>query len=115
MRIHLGPFTTLLLLISSTSCAEPASTDTLNVAKSRISYHQYDKNFGHTYILNDASVFVAKQDNDGAVSSATLFYNGAVEKDVLVNKMLWVLEATSASMEFRDWAEKNLAHNRRFE
>jgi hypothetical protein len=115
MRIHLGLTTALLLFISSTSCADPSATDTLNIEKSKVTYHHYDKNLGHTYILTDASVFVAQQDKDGAVRSATLFYNGAVEKDALVNKMLWVLEATNASTEFRDWAKKNLARNRRFE
>ncbi len=115
MRTHLSLFTTLLLFISSTSCADLSSTDALNIAKSRVAYHHYDKNLGHTYVLNDTSVFVANQAKDGAVSSATLFYSGAVEKDALVNKMLWVLEATNASADFRDWAKKNLARNRRFE
>lgn len=115
MRIPLSVSVVLVLLTGTNACADPSSTPALNIERSAISHHRHDPSAGHTYVLKDSSVFVAREGVGGATVTATLFFSDAIDKDALVNKMLWILAATDAPAEFRDWATKNLARNRRFE
>lgn len=120
MKIRFSVFLVFVLMTGTGSCAEPSSSEISNVtgpnsiAGTKVLHHQYDPSDGQTYVLGDYSVFVSKEKTADTLVSATLFYNGAIEKETLVNKMLWILEATNAPLEFRNWAKKNLAKNRRF-
>jgi hypothetical protein len=115
MRIPLSLSVVLALLSGTNACADPSSMPALNIERSPISHHRHDPSTGHTYVLKDSSVLVAREGVGGATVTATLFFSGAIDKDALVNKMLWILVATDAPAGFRDWAANNLARNRRFE
>lgn len=105
MKIYIGLIVTMSIVANA--CAGTSLVTGFNVGSSRILHHQNNK-FGHTYVLNDPSVFVAKQGDIDPIVSASLFFNGASDRNALVNRMLWILEATNTPLEFRNWAKKTL-------
>lgn len=113
MNIRFGLVLPTVLLLGSISCA--GASDDLNIEKSIVAHHEYDKNNGDTYVLKDDTVFVAKKGFDKSIITTTLFFSGSVDKQALVDKMLWILEATKASDKFLTWAKKNLSRNRRLD
>lgn len=109
MKMHIG-LIIVMMSIGANACAGSSVMTAFNVESSLV-LHRQDNNFGQAYILNDSSVFVAKQGDVGAIVSASLFFNGAIDRKALVNRMLWMLEATNAPSEFRNWAKKTLPEN----
>lgn len=112
MKMYFGLI--MMMSIGANACAGSSVVTAFNVEPAQI-LHRQDNNFGQTYVLNDSSVFVAKEGGAGTIVSASLFFNGAVDKKALVNKMLWMLGATNAAPEFRDWAKKTLPGNWRLD
>lgn len=105
MKIYIGLI--MLMAIGANACAGSSVITAFNVEPARI-LHRQDNDFGKTYVLNDSAVFVAKQGNVDPIVSASLFFNGTSDRNALVNRMLWILEATNAPSEFRNWAKKTL-------
>lgn len=112
MKMYIGLI--VMMSIGANACAGSSVMTAFSVEPAQI-LHRQDNNFGQTYVLNDSSVFVAKEGGVGAIVSASLFFNGAIDKKALVNRMLWMLGATNAPPEFRDWAKKTLPDNWRLE
>lgn len=112
MKMHIG-LVVVMMSIGTNACAGSSVGTAFNVEPSRV-LHRQDID-GHTYVLNDSSVLVVKEGGAGTTVSATLFFSGAIDKGALVSRMLWVLGATNAPPEFRDWAKKSLPNNWRLE
>lgn len=111
--MHIGLVIIVMMSIGANACAASSVGTAFNVEPSRV-LHRQDNN-GYTYVLKDSSVFVAQEGGVGAIVSATLFFNGTINKEALVKRMLWMLGATNAPPEFRDWARKTLPDNWRLE
>lgn len=110
MNGRIGVLLVSILSVPAHVYAGPVAAATPNIEPSRIAYRQ-DNDFGHTYVLNDSSVFVVRGGGAGKIALATLFFHGAIDKETLANRMLWMLAAANVPAEFYAWAKKSLPAN----
>lgn len=103
-------FALLVLSIFYSNCIA-APLESLQIVPAKILNHQFTKSLGHSYILDDYSIFVAKKGSGNTIFDAVLFFTGRAGKEAIAKKMVWILASTNAQKKFITAAKKRFPLN----